>query len=49
MAATVMLAHDRSLKDGGGAAAAMEMAIAEAGITPEQIGHQYSWYVNPGE
>lgn len=27
------------LKDGSGAAAAMEMAIAEAGITPEQIGY----------
>ncbi|MGC3593152.1 beta-ketoacyl synthase N-terminal-like domain-containing protein, partial [Enterococcus faecalis] len=26
------------LKDGSGAAAAMEMAIAVAGITPEQIG-----------
>ncbi len=27
------------LKDGSGAAAAMEMAIAEAGITPKQIGY----------
>lgn len=27
------------LKDGSGAAVAMEMAIAEAGITPEQIGY----------